>query len=245
MPWSTPIAPVAAAAQTTGGTGAAVDLGVCTTAVLDLTVSAASGTTPSLAVTVQTSKDNVVWVPLGSFDAVTTPGLWTQRLPGAFRYLRAAWSLSGTAPSFTFGVSGLALLVYATPVQFLKKTLAGKSLSDLAPDVIDEGLCEATDDVDAALTGPYTLPLAAWGDDVVRRVVDIATLRLLAADGFSPEGENNLIVKASDDAMSWLRQVHNETLKPRGIIDATPSVYDGGAAIVTRPKRGWGSRYPQ
>lgn len=73
-----------------------------------LNVTAASGTTPSLTVNVQTSYDNGdtdAWHTVASFTAATATGV--QRKTFAIdRYVRVTYTVSGTTPSFTIGVTG-------------------------------------------------------------------------------------------------------------------------------------------
>jgi hypothetical protein len=73
-------------------------------------VTAASGTTPSLTVNVQTSFDNGVtdaWRTIASFPAQTAAGSSAHQEFGPLdRWVRASWTVSGTTPSFTFGVDG-------------------------------------------------------------------------------------------------------------------------------------------
>jgi len=76
-------------------------------------VTAASGTTPSLTVSVQTSHDNGAsdaWRTVASFPAQTAVGAsaW-QSFAGIDRFVRASWVVSGTTPSLTFGVAGEAV----------------------------------------------------------------------------------------------------------------------------------------
>lgn len=76
-------------------------------------VSAVSGTSPSITVSVQTSHDagaTDTWRTVASFTAQTAVGTsaW-QDFVGLDRYVRAAWSVSGTTPSITFGVVGEAV----------------------------------------------------------------------------------------------------------------------------------------
>lgn len=76
---------------------------------LALKVTAASGTTPSLTVNVQTSSDGGVtdsWRTAGTFGAVTATG--TVHIDcNIDRFVRLQWGApSGTTPSFTVGVSG-------------------------------------------------------------------------------------------------------------------------------------------
>jgi hypothetical protein len=76
---------------------------------LVLVVSAASGTTPSLTINVQTSYDSGVtdsWRTAASFTAVTAAV--TQHLDVQIdRFVRAQWGApTGTTPSFTLGITG-------------------------------------------------------------------------------------------------------------------------------------------
>jgi hypothetical protein len=73
---------------------------------LTLNVTAASGTTPSLTVNVQTSQDNATWSTIASFPAATAVGTSRKVFNGVDRYTRATTTITGTTPSFTFGVTG-------------------------------------------------------------------------------------------------------------------------------------------
>lgn len=78
-----------------------------------LAVTAASGATPSMTVSVQTSHDNGVadpWRTVGSYAAATAAATsaW-QNFVGLDVFVRASWTVSGTTPSFTFGVVGEAV----------------------------------------------------------------------------------------------------------------------------------------
>lgn len=75
------------------------------TLALVLAITAATGTTPTLDVTVQTSRDGSTWYTAGTFTQATATG--TQRKTFALdRYVRLAWTIGGTTPSFTFSASG-------------------------------------------------------------------------------------------------------------------------------------------
>lgn len=97
----------ASAARTTTGSGSAVtgwarDAGA---AVVKLDVTAASGTTPQLTVTVQDSPDGSTWTTRDTFGVKTTTSSETRALPDDLApFVRAAWTISGTTPSFTFSV---------------------------------------------------------------------------------------------------------------------------------------------
>lgn len=240
MPHRSAIELADSSARTSSGTGASVDMGAATTAVLRLDVTAASGTTPTLAVAVQTSPDEATWTSLGNFSTRTAAGALERRFPGASRYVRAVWTIGGGTPSFTFSLAGSALTVYATPADIASLGCAGGALDDVDDETKDLALCAATDNADTELqSGSYKLPLTAWGDDLRQAVVDIAVFRLMRRRGFSPDGADSLIVKGYDDAMRWLASVGRESKTLAGVVDSTPTVHDGGAMVGGYALRGW------
>ena len=71
-------------------------------AILQLHITAVSGTTPSLTAIVQHSTNGSSWTTLGSFTAATAIGAQTVTVTGTVnRYTRVQWTVSGTTPSFT------------------------------------------------------------------------------------------------------------------------------------------------
>lgn len=103
----------ASTTATTTGTTTGVELDDKGTVRLALAVTAASGTTPSMTVTVQTSYDNGAtdpWRTAGSaFPAVTATGTTRQSFAGCDRFVRASYAITGTTPSFTFSITGEAV----------------------------------------------------------------------------------------------------------------------------------------
>lgn len=70
-----------------------------------LNVTAASGTTPNLAVFVETTVDGTNWDAVGTFAAKTAAGrevITVNPLIGS--RVRVRWAITGTTPSFTFEV---------------------------------------------------------------------------------------------------------------------------------------------
>ena len=100
---------VTSAARTASGNGSSIETGDrIEVRGLVLDVTAASGTSPSLTVNVQTSDDNTTWRTLQSFTAVTAaPANQHLSVGGLDRYLRFSWTITGTTPSFTFSVGQL------------------------------------------------------------------------------------------------------------------------------------------
>lgn len=97
-------------AETATGNGASVDNAALTSngGAAQLHVTAASGTTPNLTVKVQHSTDDSVWVDLITFSAATTQTYQNSEVAAGTtvnRYTRSTRTISGTTPSFTYGVS--------------------------------------------------------------------------------------------------------------------------------------------
>lgn len=95
--------------QTATTTSATMDLASYGTARMDLHVTAATGTTPSMTVVINHSPDGTNWTALGSFTAATTATDQHKVFAGCDRYLQAVATITGTTPSFTYSVSGSAV----------------------------------------------------------------------------------------------------------------------------------------
>lgn len=95
-----------ASAKTITGVSAGVEIADRGVARLLLNVTAASGTTPTLNVTMQTSSDNATWRSLGTFAQKTAAGSERLSFNGLDKFVRASWVIAGTTPSFTFSISG-------------------------------------------------------------------------------------------------------------------------------------------
>lgn len=96
----------AAAARTATANGPTIEVGEKGTACLDLACSAASGTTPTLDVKIQTSKDGTTWRDVASFAQLVAAGSERKSFVGLDRFARGVATIGGTTPSFTFSVSG-------------------------------------------------------------------------------------------------------------------------------------------
>jgi hypothetical protein len=94
------------AARTASGSGPGLQMGAKSTARLDLAVTAAAGTGPTMTVTIEHSHDGTTWVAHSAFPAVTAAGTVRKVFGGLDNYVRATWTMGGTTPSFTFSVSG-------------------------------------------------------------------------------------------------------------------------------------------
>jgi hypothetical protein len=67
-----------------------------------LDITAVSGTTPSLTVTVESSADGTTWYSHTAFTAKTATGRDILKLGNLGSFTRVSYTVSGTTPSFTF-----------------------------------------------------------------------------------------------------------------------------------------------
>jgi hypothetical protein len=101
-----PDATLASAARTASGTGTAFNTDAAKSLKAFLTVSAASGTTPTLDVRLETSIDGgTTWRTVGSLAQINTTGTRNGVLGPLGDQCRWAWTIAGTTPSFTFTIT--------------------------------------------------------------------------------------------------------------------------------------------
>lgn len=104
---------LASTALTTTGTTTGQDVGGTGTLRCQVVVSAVSGTSPSVTVTVQTSHDNGAtdaWRTAGAaFSAITSATSSPWQSFAVDRYVRVSYAVSGTTPSLTTSVVGEAV----------------------------------------------------------------------------------------------------------------------------------------
>lgn len=97
---------VASAARTTSSnSGALPDYGPADKLRVQLNVTAASGTTPTLDVLVEDTLDGTNYNTIGTFAQKTTTGREVINITTQFAdSIRVRWTVAGTTPSFTFSV---------------------------------------------------------------------------------------------------------------------------------------------
>lgn len=104
---------LASGAVTATGTSTGIDVGGAGTLRAQVVVTAATGTTPSLTVTIQTSHDNGAtdtWRTAGAaYTALTAAGSSPYQCFTVDRYVRASYAVSGTTPNITFSIVGEAV----------------------------------------------------------------------------------------------------------------------------------------
>lgn len=100
----------ASAPQTVNGQSGGIPVPVGSSSVaVQVNVTAASGTTPSMTLTVQWSNDGTTW---GSADgtpdtmtAITAATVVSKSFPVRGGFMRLSWAITGTTPSFTFAAT--------------------------------------------------------------------------------------------------------------------------------------------
>lgn len=248
MASSTAVSLLASSARTTTGSGAAVDLAEKTTCVLYLDVTAVSGT-GTLTVTVQTSPNGTSgWTTVspsagssGStvFTAASAAGLQKVTFPDCSQYVRASWAITGGA-TFTFAVTGTALLRFATVADMARLGVRSEALSDVSAADKDASCGRATDEIVSALDAQeYKGPFTSWGDDVRGTAATLAGYYALLVRGFKPADAADPIIQAVADARSWVDLVAKGQRKPFGVVDSTTTEEEGGVYISTAAQRGW------
>ena len=99
---------IASGAQTATGNSAAIRLGDFGASLgLLVDVTAVSGTTPSMTLTVEWSHDATAWAqgdPADTFTAITAASKKVKAFTVKAPYYRVVWTITGTTPSFTFSV---------------------------------------------------------------------------------------------------------------------------------------------
>lgn len=99
---------VTSAAKTTTGNSGALTLDPGATLQVFLDVTAVSGTTPTLDVTVEWSHDGASFFPAqppDSFTQVTAVSKAVKNIPVKAPFYRVVWTIGGTTPSFTFAIN--------------------------------------------------------------------------------------------------------------------------------------------
>lgn len=104
-PTPSPVGAIASAARTTTGTGTAFTVGPTRELIGDLTISAASGTTPTLDLKLQTSTNGgTTWYDVGAYTQKTGTGTDSRVFGPLGTTARWSWTIAGDTPSFTFKV---------------------------------------------------------------------------------------------------------------------------------------------
>lgn len=227
----------ASAAETGDGVGAAVDIeSVRSVLLLTLDVTAVTGTDPNLEVVVETSATGSGgWVQVGAFEAVAGENLLELGVGRCKRYVRARWTIEGTAPSFTFTLSGEAHVVYAGP-EHVARCITDAGLEGISDSDLVQHCIEATAVADAEIRNGYVLPLVSWDPALTKKTAQVALWGALSERGIQMDGPDVLHENNAQAALTWLARVGSGAVTP-DIVDSTPEVAETAAAVVSRPRR--------
>lgn len=97
-----------AARTTTGNSGVVGALEPSEKVAILLDVTAVSGTSPSMTVSVEWSHNGTTWATpetADAFTALTATASKVKTFDVKGKFLRVVWTITGTTPSFTFSVS--------------------------------------------------------------------------------------------------------------------------------------------
>jgi hypothetical protein len=244
----------ASGAETVSGTGDAVDLGETRSCVqLALVVTAASGTTPTLDVSIETGPTETgPWRMGGAVAAaLAAAGKTVKTLADLDRWARVTWTIAGTvSPSFTFDLAGTAHTLYAGPSDLSKTAINATAIEEVAPEVLAECCLRASGDGETALNSSYELPIVSWGEDLRGHCASRAVFYVMNHRGRSPgqSGIDSLIdtmggfaleqgVKSA--AQMYFEAVASGRIKPVGIVDQTPDDFEGSGFVASGPPRRW------
>lgn len=109
MPDRSTVAVIGAAARTTSGNGSQIAVPPGSTYIaVRASVTAVSGTTPSLGLSVEWAHGDTLYAPADpadSFTAITATGRVVKLFPVKGDVFRIVYAITGTTPSFTFSIS--------------------------------------------------------------------------------------------------------------------------------------------
>jgi hypothetical protein len=250
---------LASAAQNASGGGPAVDMAQYRSARHTLDVTAITGT---LTVTVETASSGSTaaqWSPASAPQVVTSISAVDFAAVNLDRFARVRWTLSGIGAAATFGVSGVARLVLATPADRARLGVLGGAFPTLTDEEIDDFLYSATSDVLGPFGARYEMPLRAWGDDTRKACISGGDWTAICKRGTEPgkpiTPEQTTFYErylyyfgggSRELAAGWVHLVGQRKAHPDGILDsAAPERTTGEIeriSVRSDRLRGWGRR---
>lgn len=238
---------LASALQSASGSGGSVDITDGSVArraavvTVDVTafVPVDSDPMPSVLFTLETRANSAA--PWRSAGSVSAGALGTYELSaGALDALvRLSWTFTNMT-SATFQADASAGVTFCDPSDITRYAVPERSIEDVDASTRAAACIAVTDLAAGYLNSAFTFPITAWGDDLRAKCADLAAAHIFKHRGADPTGPDAMVFDARDKALSWLDRIANGRLKPVGIVDSTPEVFEGGAVVVQgRPKRGW------
>jgi hypothetical protein len=209
---------------------------------LDLLEVAAGST---LVLELETADDAAasVWRSLWTSEEYSAP--LDERLElyvgGLQRYVRAKWTLAGSGtPSARFGLVGEAHTVYCTPRQLTSDAVPESAIAHCDEAARIRVCILGSTEGEGYLASAYSTPILAWSPDLEEKTALISVAKLFNARGRVPENPDAGVFTAANEARDkWFDRIANGKLKPPGIVDTTPEVFEGGSVVMSSPARGW------
>lgn len=178
------------------------------------------------------------WLELDALDLEQTDE-YDLSVGNTKRWLRLRWELTGAddAPSVTFSIEGEAHQVYVSP-RGLKSAIRVVALDEITTLTARADACIAvSDEADGYLGGAYALPMLKWDNALSAKCAHMAIKYSLDACGWQPEGPDSVIKDNFEQALAWLKRLQAGNLKPPGMVDSTPQVFEGGSVVVSKAPR--------
>lgn len=232
----------ALAAATAGATGTGIDITVLRTAAkltLDVPLVTGSGDDLKLTVILETSPDNTVWSHVKTIEVVAAQPAEEIVVGELKRYLRVRSLVAGTTPSFTWGLTGLAHVIYCEPRDVTTYCIPKRSIKEIESSAIIAACLGASSLADGYLSGSFELPLVSWTEDLNLNTGHLAAAIIFRKRGADPQGPDAGVFDAEKTALKWFTLIAAGKLKPPGIVDTTPELFEGGSYVASRPSRGW------
>jgi hypothetical protein len=245
---------LASTAIASTSTSTPIDLAQYRAARLTLDVTAASGATPTLTVTIETASSAaaLTWRTAGTFTAASAIGAQEQLFSGLDRFVRARCVPSAGA-TFTASIDGVTELVFASPADRARLGIRGATIPDVTASEEAEALITASRRV-AGYYGRYEHPLRSWQDDTSEATVVVADFVLLMNRGSEPGKDSSAtsyftrykeFVGEPPQRLGWLDMVAKNLVEPQGIVDSRDPVVStttssAGPVVKSLPLRRWG-----
>jgi hypothetical protein len=237
-------------AEVASDVGDAVDIGALRSCLkLTRVVTAVAGTSPTLTLAVQSAPTAAgPWIQEATFAVTSTTGKLDRTIAVTDRFVRLSWTIAGTDdPSFTFQVSGAAHVLYAEPRDIPRTAIHVGAIEDIESDVMAECCLRATAECESALNSSYAMPLVGWGEDLRGHVAARAAYHAMTHRGFNPQSESDQLIMLAGGfstpdgvksaAQSFFDSISRGNLKPVGVIDQTPDVFEGAGFVVSDTAR--------
>jgi hypothetical protein len=231
---------LSAAAVDAAGASLGVDIGTYRSAVeLDLAlISLSDGA--SLTPRIETSPDNAAWRLAQQLDSIAEPGLTKVLVDGLQRYVRVAWEITGVTPSIKFALAGEAHSLFCTPEQLTSLSISGFALANVDPKTLLEACIAGSTEAYNYLASSHTPPILAWDKTTTQKTGLLIASIALNPRGRDPNGPDEGVHKSANEARTqYFERIANGKLKPPGIVDSTPEVFEGGSVVASKPGRGW------